>query len=138
MATGEIAGEEVSAASSVVSAGGGVVVSDVGLGVVLDETDEMLLEISEVGELELEEVKLLELVGDGVSEVECGVSSLLDAVVVACRVVISVVVLFSVTVVEEVLVSVGSAKAVTVTVMITSPSSAGALDRGRMEVVSCP
>lgn len=101
MATGELAGEEVSAASSVVSAAGGVVVSDVGLGVVLDGTDEVLLGIPEVGELEREEVKLLELVDDGNSEVELGPSSLLDVVVVACKVVISVVVLFSVTVVEE-------------------------------------
>lgn len=140
MATGEIAGDEVSAASSVVSVGGGVVDSGFGSGVVLDGADEVLLGVSEVEELEREEVErvLLELVRDGVSEAELGLSALLDAVVVACRVVTSVVVLFSVTTLEEVLVSVGSAKAVTVTVTITSPSSAGALDRGRMEVVSCP
>lgn len=139
MATGEIVGD-VSAASSVVFAGAGVVVSDVGSDVVVISADEMLLEVVEVEELEREEVEgvLLELVGDSVFEVELELCLLLDAVVVACRVVTSVVVLSSVTILEDVLVSVGSAKAVTVTVMITSPSSAGALDRGRMEVVSCP
>ena len=139
VATGEIVGD-VLAASSVVFAGAGAVVSDVGSDVVLDGTDEVLLWVVDVEELEREEVErvLLELVGDVVLEVELELSSLLDAVVDACKVVTSVVVLFSVTTLEEVLVSVGSAKAVTVTVMITSPSSAGALDRGRMEVVSCP
>lgn len=139
MATCEVVGE-VSAASSVVFAGGGVVDSDVCTGVVLGGTDEVLLGVEEAEELEREEVErvLLELVDDAILEVELELSLLLEAVVVACRVATSVVVLFSVTTFEDVLVSVGSAKAVTVTVMITSPSSAGALDRGRMEVVSCP
>ncbi|KAI7150440.1 hypothetical protein KC344_g99 [Hortaea werneckii] len=90
------------------------------------------------GDMREVERVLLELVDDAVLEVELELSSLLEAVVVACRVATAVVVLFTDTTFEDVLVSAGSAKAVTVTVMITSPSSAGALDRGRMEVVSCP